>query len=238
MLLAFFVSSVVLSRIGKTRKRGLVDIGKAGARDAMQVLANGGVATLCAVVSAFVAAPLRWAWVFAFAGAYAAATADTWGTEIGTLVRGRPRSLFTLRPIPTGLSGGITLAGTLAEAAGAVWIAFVTLAAFLPVIVLGLVTGGAALPATPITVGLGLRDAVLVVTAIPLAGFLGAMLDSALGATIQELRRCEACARTCETNPHVCGAPTRLVRGLPGASNDVVNFAATLAGAAIAFALV
>jgi len=41
VLLAFFVPSVVLSRVGKRRKRALVDIGKAGARDAMQVLANG-----------------------------------------------------------------------------------------------------------------------------------------------------------------------------------------------------
>lgn len=238
MLLAFFVSSIVLSRIGKARKRGLVDIGKAGARDALQVLANGGVATLCAVVSAFVDAPVKWAWIFAFAGAYAAATADTWGTEIGTLARGRPRSLFTLRPIPTGISGGITLAGTLAEAAGAVWIALVTFAAFLPVVVAGLVSGGASTLSAPVTVGIGPRSALLVLTAIPLAGFLGAMLDSALGATLQELRRCDACERTCETNPHVCGTPTRLVRGLPGASNDVVNFAATLAGAVIAFALV
>ena len=48
ILLAFFGSSVVLSRLGRARKRALVDIGKHGARDAMQVIANGGIATACA----------------------------------------------------------------------------------------------------------------------------------------------------------------------------------------------
>ena len=119
VLLAFFVPAVMLSRIGRARKRALVDIGKAGARDAMQVVANGGVATACAVAFALTH-DARWA--LAFAGAYAAATADTWATEIGTLAAQTPRSIVNFRPIATGLSGGVTLAGTAAEIAGAVWI--------------------------------------------------------------------------------------------------------------------
>ena len=55
--------------------------------------------------------------------------------------------------------------------------------------------------------------------------------------TLQELRRCDACKRTCETDPHACGAATRLVRGVPGFSNDLVNLLATAAGATVAFAL-
>ncbi len=72
---------------------------------------------------------------------------------------------------------------------------------------------------------------------VAIAGVVGATLDSVLGATVQELRRCDACGRTCETDPHACGTPTRLVRGVPGASNDLVNLLATVAGAAVAFAL-
>ncbi len=96
VLFAFFLPSTILSRIGKARKRDLVDVGKQGARDAWQVLANGGIAALALLLS----------WRFgaaaaAFAGAFAAASADTWGTEIGTLARGLPRSILTLRPLAT-----------------------------------------------------------------------------------------------------------------------------------------
>jgi uncharacterized protein (TIGR00297 family) len=213
VLLAFFIPSVALSKLGKARKRKLVDIGKGGARDAWQVLANGGVATLCAVAFALTHEP-RWAW--AFAGAYSAATADTWATEVGTLARHQPRSIFTLRPIATGLSGGITLPGTLAEIAGAAWIAAV------------------AVPAVTIAAGVVTGKAVL---ATLLAGVIGATADSVLGASVQELRRCDACGRTCETDPHICGTPTRLVRGVAGVSNDLVNLLATASGAVIAFAL-
>jgi uncharacterized protein (TIGR00297 family) len=202
VLLAFFVTSVALSRLGKARKlERLVDIGKTGARDAGQVLANGGVATFCAIMLLY--GDGRYA--LAFAGAFAAATADTWGTEIGTLVAQQPRSILTWRPIATGLSGGVTLAGTLAEVAGAATIAAVALAfgrAFWPVFV---------------------------------GGVAGALVDSLLGASLQSLRWCPQCRRACETEPHHCGANTTPMRGLGWVGNDTVNFAATLTGAAVAF---
>ena len=204
VLFAFFIPSTLLSRVGKARKRALVDIGKTGARDAWQVLANGGAAALAMLAAPALGAPA----IAAFAGAFAAASADTWGTEIGTLARGTPRSIFTLRPIATGLSGGITWQGTLAELGGAAVVAGVAAAlhaaAFWPVFI---------------------------------AGVAGAFIDSALGATAQSLRYCPACARACETNPHACGSATVLRRGIAWFGNDAVNFAATLAGAAIAYAL-
>ena len=73
--------------------------------------------------------------------------------------------------------------------------------------------------------------------AVPIAGIVGATADSLLGATVQELRRCDVCDRTCETDPHACGSPTSLVRGVRGFSNDVVNLLATAAGAVMAVAL-
>ncbi|MGP6189380.1 MAG: DUF92 domain-containing protein [Vulcanimicrobiaceae bacterium] len=202
VLLAFFITSVALSRVGKAEKRRrLVDIGKTGARDATQVFANGGAAALCALLALH---DPRYA--IAFAGAFAAATADTWGTEIGTLARGRPRSILSLRPIATGLSGGVSLPGTLAELAGAFFIALVAEAFGLHAIV-----------------------------AIAVGGVAGALLDSVLGASLQSLRWCPQCRRPCETEPHVCGANTTPLRGLSFVGNDLVNLACTLAGAAVAY---
>ncbi len=204
VLFAFFIPSTVLSRIGKRRKRELVDVGKQGARDAWQVVANGGIAAFALLLAPRFGTPL----LAAFAGAFAAASADTWGTEIGTLARGTPRSLLTFKPVPTGLSGGVTWQGTGAEIAGALFV--------------GLVAA---------VVGL----APLLPTAI--AGITGAFLDSALGATAQSLRYCPACQRACETNPHVCGTTTELRRGFGWFENDAVNLSATCCGAVVALLL-
>jgi uncharacterized protein (TIGR00297 family) len=228
ILLAFFVSSVVLSRFGRARKRALTDVGKAGARDAMQVLANGGVATLFAAGFGFTH-DVRWA--IAFAGAYAAATADTWATEIGTLARSTPRSIVGFKPIATGLSGGVTLPGTLAEIAGALWIGVVAPVGIVLAYALSDADFGFSYSGSVAVAALR------VLAVVPLAGIAGATADSLLGATVQELRWCDACARTCETDPHGCGGASRLARGIPGVSNDIVNLVATAVGAAVAVGL-
>lgn len=206
VLLTFFVTSVALSRVGRARKRAiLVDVEKAAARDAAQVLANGGVAAICAALAR--TGDARFA--NAFAGAFAAAAADTWGTEIGTLARRRPRSILTLQPIATGLSGGVTPLGLYAQGAGALLVA---LAAFV-----------------------FMKRRAFVVIAV--AGIAGAVVDSLLGASLQTLRWCEGCERATERTTHECGAQTKLVRGLPGFGNDWVNLSATCAGALFAYAL-
>src|SRR5208283_2217129 len=163
-------------------------------RDVMQVLANGGVATAAAVLS-------HWfgpAMLAAFAGAFAAASADTWATEIGTLANGTPRSILTFKPLAPGISGGITWQGSLAQIEGAAVVACVAMllhvALFWPVLV---------------------------------GGVAGSIFDSLLGATLQTLRYCPQCQRDCETDPHVCGTATTVRRGLHWFDNDAVNFAAT-----------
>lgn len=204
VLFAFFIPSALLSRVGRERKASLAGVGKHGARDAWQVLANGGVAALCALVAtrggdAFAAA---------FAGAFAAAAGDTWGTELGTLVRGAPRSIVTLRPVATGMSGGVTAAGTLASVAGAA-------------VVAGVARGSGVAGFWPVAAG----------------GIAGALCDSLLGATLQAQHWCARCDCACETNPHACGSPSTLRRGVRWLENDAVNLAATVCGALVAGAV-
>ena len=201
VLLAFFVPSALLTRMGRERKRSLRGTREPAPRDAWQVLANGGVATLCAVAALGASAPFN----AAFAGAFAAASADTWATEIGTLARRRPVSILTFRPIETGLSGGVTLLGSSAMIAGALCVAVV-----------------ASL----------LRIAPLLPVAA--AGIAGALLDSLAGAGLQARQWCPRCSVECETPRHHCGTPTTMRRGVRWIKNDVVNLMATLCGAIVA----
>ena len=109
-LLAFFGSSSALSRVGQSRKAsGPLAQAKGARRDAWQVLANGGVATLCIALG-----HRR-----GFVGSLAAAGADTWATELGMLAGRRPRLITTLRPVVPGTSGGITPEGLAASMGGA-----------------------------------------------------------------------------------------------------------------------
>ncbi len=205
VLLAFFVPSALLTRMGRERKRSLRGTHESAPRNAWQVLANGGIAALCAIAAVDASVPFN----AAFAGAFAAASADTWGTEIGTLARRRPVSILTLRPMEPGLSGGVSLLGSVATIAGALCVAVV--ASLLRVAPFWLVA---------------------------VAGIAGAMLDSVVGASLEVRYWCPTCARECETPQHYCGTPTTLRRGVRWIQNDAVNLMATLCGALVATALV
>ena len=113
LLAIFFISSSVLTR-WKREWKG--EPGHRTARTAAQVFANGGVAAALAVAgsqsqSGVVAA--------GFTAALAAATADTWATEVGLLSSAPPRMITTWRAVAPGVSGGVTWLGTGAAITGA-----------------------------------------------------------------------------------------------------------------------
>ncbi len=113
-LLLFFGTSSVLSRWRRGRKDAL-GYEKGGRRDAGQVAANGGVAAACLLGTRF---GLEHGTLL-FLAALAAANADTWATEIGSALGGRPYDLRTGRRADAGVSGAVSLPGTAAALAGA-----------------------------------------------------------------------------------------------------------------------
>jgi uncharacterized membrane protein len=117
-LAAFFVSSNLVS--GITGRMPPTDLDPKGARrDLWQVYANGGPAALAAVA----ASPNTDLSIWLVTASLAAAAADTWATSIGARSRMLPRLLWSGHPVPTGTSGGVTLAGSVGAAAGAALVA-------------------------------------------------------------------------------------------------------------------
>lgn len=226
VLIAFFISSSLLSHYRDHRKAGLAEkFSKGNRRDLAQTLANGGLAAAiaCAIGLTGKDAAGYPALAFAFYGALATVNADTWATELGVLARRRPRLLTTGRQVAVGTSGGVTAEGFLAALAGATFIGF---AGFVLIQLAAHVTTDAWL----------LSDWVVIPVAA-VSGLAGATFDSLLGATIQAIYRCDGCDAETERLIHRCGRPTRLARGWRWLNNDWVNFLAAVAGAAVAAGL-
>jgi uncharacterized protein (TIGR00297 family) len=191
LLAVLLLSGSLLTQL--TERRG-------ARRTARQVLANGGVAAIAALVGSWSAA----------AGAIAAATADTWATEIGAFSPFPPRLITSGRVVTRGTSGGITVLGTLGGVAGALCMA-------------GLASA------------LGVGDAAPGrLAVIATAGVAGMIADSLLGASAQARFECPACDARFERGSTVCHEPVRLARGWRWLDNDGVNLVATACGAAVA----
>jgi uncharacterized protein (TIGR00297 family) len=218
LLVLFFASSSLLSffKAGDARKRQAADtFEKGGRRDAAQVLANGALASVASLLLGVTAGSnLELLFFGALVGAFAAATADTWATEIGVLSASDPRLVTTGKQVPAGTSGGITWLGSVAAMTGAGLIgivgALLSLVSLVP----------SASPPALIVAGL-------------LGGTAGMLADSLLGATVQASYRCPRCDKPTESRVHRCGTTAELVRGLPWVNNDFVNVAATLVGGTV-----
>jgi uncharacterized protein (TIGR00297 family) len=216
-LIYFFVSSSLLSHFRQRDKASAAadKFSKGSQRDLAQAVANGGLATLFAIIYGLARSPrARRQAQAGFTGALATANADTWATELGVLSASKPRLITTGQLVPPGTSGGITLLGTVATSLGAcslgfffwVWQGFHKSLAFAPLVAL-------------------------------ISGMAGSFCDSFLGATLQAMYYCPVCETETERRIHRCGTRTQPLRGLPWMNNDVVNFLATACGSAVAIGM-
>lgn len=208
-ILLFFVLSSLLSKLGKKWKQKFAaTFQKGGRRDFGQVAANGGVAGIIVLLWNY----FPWSgWYFLFIGSIAAVTADTWATEIGVFSKQSPRHVLNFSRVPPGTSGGITLLGLAAAILGSLVIVFVG----------GLATANYTL----------IKNGLLLAWLISGAGFLGSIVDSIIGATIQAQYQCPACGKITEKKIHCQDHRTQVISGYPIIDNDVVNALCALSGA-------
>jgi uncharacterized membrane protein len=130
---------------------------------------------------------------------------DTVSTEIGLYFGGEPRLIINPRKkVPKGYSGGVTIVGILGGLISSL------IFSLLSIYVFNLVNP-------------------LFYCIFALSGFLGSVVDSIFGATIQAKYKCTKCGSIIESSFH-CGHMTTLVKGFESIDNHMVNFLSSLFG--------
>ncbi|NUN11935.1 DUF92 domain-containing protein, partial [Candidatus Micrarchaeota archaeon] len=175
ILIVFFVTSSLFTKYKKEKKKAVNEVfEKGGTRDFWQVFANGFLPVLFA--SLYFLNPERAEFFVGFVAAIATVTADTWATEIGVFFK-NPRSLFTFKKVPAGTSGAVSWQGLLVAFGGALLIGLVA--------VLFNGFNNSLLDDLPGFIASQFVGGKKFILFIGIAGFIGALADSLIGATIQ-----------------------------------------------------
>jgi uncharacterized protein (TIGR00297 family) len=108
-LVVLFVLTFLATRFGRSKKEARKLAERRSGRRASQIVANLGVAALCASLG----------WYGGCIAALAEAAADTVSSEIGQAIGGQAWMITTRRLVVAGTDGGISVAGTVAGVAAA-----------------------------------------------------------------------------------------------------------------------
>lgn len=164
-VLTFFITSNLLSRWNRVQRdynsdKSARKTGNSKRRDGYQIWANGFWIAFFSILWFITGSDTLMAAVFT---ALAAATADTWATEVGTVKPGKTVKINTFQPVRPGSDGGVSFKGTVASALGALLIAgfIFTTNTFYPFLIFFIVL---------------------------LLGFTGSVIDSYMGALITDNR--------------------------------------------------
>lgn len=211
-LFFFFISGTLLGKLNS--KKEIVSDEKHGkGRDAWQVICNG---FPYAFLATFTDSEPFYGFTFLLMFvSVSIAVADTWSSEIGMYFQGKTIDILKLKKLPPGVSGGISLEGTIG----------------------GLVGG---ICSAVICVFLAFKEPklaevewqLLFVSVIAFVGFCGMLLDSVLGALFQKKYQ----------NPNtgefsdISSAENTIQSGISWMTNDVVNLVSNLIGTGV-FAL-
>jgi len=183
-LLVFFISSSKITKFKSEVKRSFeAEFKEGGQRNWVQVLCNGGMALelsllyLLDVGSADLPVDFsrhyRSSWLgVAVLGALACCNGDTWASELGSVLgSAQPRLITTLRRVPRGTNGGVTLIGLGASLVGGLVIG---LAYYVGIVMTAPQSDVSRAPNQLFLLLLG-----------SLGGLLGSIIDSVLGASLQ-----------------------------------------------------
>ncbi|DBA02000.1 TPA: hypothetical protein N0F65_000247 [Lagenidium giganteum] len=220
LLLGFYFTGSKLTKVRAHVKVQLDENYKVGGqRSAGQVLACSAIATMIAVYHillfgdaersiSFSQSKVSAILLTSYIGHYACCAADTWASELGVLSKSNPVLITTLKRVPPGTNGAISLVGTVAS-----------------------VLGGAFMGVLYLIVSLFSSTAqVHVITLGAIMGLIGSLIDSLLGATVQSTWYNRKSKKICaEGAPHNSADATyERLAGINVLTNEQVNLVSVL----------
>lgn len=204
ILFTFLILGSLASRLNRQKTLSTSESKSSKPRDAFQVMANGGISVL----------------ILLFFGGYfelrdlliyfsiSVALADTFSSEFGVFFGGRTFSLIQWKEVPRGLSGGVSLAGTVAGLVGALLVGLLSY-------IFGNWSGGS-----------GTFASVIIST----VGFWGMLIDSIIGELFQSKYK--------NADGFLSDSGDVLIGGFAGFNNDTTNWVSNAVTVSVAAAWV
>lgn len=195
ILLIVFLGSLIGSKIKNNIRNQIQNdiILKPHQKDIFQIIANVGIGTFSIIIYAITKNELL---LIIYSSIMAESLADTLASDIGVLSKKTPINILTLKKGQRGLSGNISSIGLISSFIGALLIGLIYYSSNFQI------------------------PNLLIIT---ISGFIGAIIDSFLGASIQVQYICPKCHKITERKEH-CNQKTTHYKGKKIINNDVVNF--------------
>lgn len=210
LILQFFIIGFIFTKYKFNQKRikGIAQE-KGGIRSWDNVIANGFGFSLFALIYFITNSEL---FLIGFISSIAIATGDTLATEIGLLSKNDPKLITNLKKVEAGRSGGITTLGLIASFFG-----------ILSIIISSLFVGF-------------IVDYYIILIII-IGSFLGILIDSIIGATVQSQYYCKQCNKYTELAVHH-NKNNELISGLSYIDNNIVNLLSIMLGSSFTILII
>lgn len=211
ILMFFFVLSAITSKISNKKFKTNKIHEKGSNRDSMQVIANGMIAMLYAIMFKL---SFDNVYLVLYSVAIAQSLSDTLSSDIGVLSKTKPISIRTFKKVEKGFSGAISLLGCISGIVGS----------FLVSILFALL------------LNLDKSKTIYYIMIIISSSFVGNLFDSFLGSTIQVLyydrEKNEYTEQKIRNNRKL-----EKIRGASFFDNDMVNLSSNLISCLLAYSL-
>lgn len=195
LLFIFFFVTTICDLIGKIKKKKILQDmhKKVGKRDIFQVFAVGLLPCTCALLHFILKKDI---FLIVYVALICENLADCMASEIGVLSKSKPFDICRFKRLDAGLSGGVSLLGSISSIIGVIIISMSYY--FMPFYVSNSIW-------------------IIIVSAV-----IGVLIDSILGSLVQRKNQCRKCKVITEKNVH-CNEETIHYQGVKWINNSLVN---------------